>query len=79
MKIYRLQATGRDPDGDIDNYSIWFTRKSDEPSTRRKLLSLNRTERDFFDWQVGALEVHEVPTDKKGLVDFLNENCWGQG
>jgi uncharacterized membrane protein YheB (UPF0754 family) len=73
MKIYRLQAIG-DFEG-TSTLAIWFTRKSDAPRLRRELLDLDQD--PAFDTVLDALQVYEVPTDKRGLVDFLNMYCDG--
>ncbi len=70
MKIYRLRMEG--DFGNAGSRAFWFTRKADEDDYRANLLS------DCCD-PVGrpepTLEELDVPTDKAGLVAFLNKHC----
>lgn len=70
MKIYRLRMEG--DFGDADSRAFWFTRKADERDFRESLRA------DCLDPAARpdpTLEEFDVPTDKAGLVAFLNRHC----
>lgn len=69
MKVYRLHVNG-DFD-DAHSAAVWFTRKSDESRMRRDLMAR------CHDAHIPppVLEEFDIPTDKDGLVRFLNRHC----
>ena len=70
MKIYRVLMSGDFDDG--DSRAFWFTRKSEFKKHQRALFEscIDGGTRPDAD-----LEEFDVPSNKDGLVEFLNKNC----
>lgn len=69
MRVYRLHMNG--DFADAHSAAVWFTRKSDEPAVRRALMEACQDE----GMPAPYIEEFKIPTDKVGLVNFLNRFC----
>jgi hypothetical protein len=67
MRLYKLTQSDAGPE---PVRTKWVGTQSDAASTRKEWVQKLGAKRDNIE-----TEEIEVPTDKKGLIDFLNGNC----
>lgn len=65
MKLYRIPFENRNGDA----CQLWCGSQAEAKAETKRL------ETEYERWRVGDPETVEVPTDKPGLIAWLNENC----
>jgi len=69
MKLYKITATGRPDSETPDSETHWVGTQADAASKRKQLVT-----NGYKRAEVDTEEV-DVPTDKAGLLKFLNAGC----
>jgi hypothetical protein len=68
MRLYKIVASNPSEANLPDTETVWVGSKSDGVEARSKLYSAGWRRKEVEETEV------EVPTDKAGLIAFLNEN-----
>lgn len=69
MRLYKIVATPSKPDADLpDSVTVWVGAKSEGVVARKKLADDGFVRKEITETET------EVPTDKAGLLAFLNAN-----
>lgn len=69
MKLYKITATGTPDSETPDSETHWVGTQADAASKRKKLLTDGYKRANIDTDEV------DVPTDKAGLLKFLNTGC----
>lgn len=69
MRFYRITATNGLKDEDLKEKKVWVTTQGDAASTRKALIDEGFRRKDLETEEV------DVPTDKAGLLEWLNQNA----
>jgi len=67
MKLYKITASRTTTETEVDRITSWSGSQADAAKTRKRFNSELKFKRD----DITTDEV-EVPTNKAGLIDFLN-------
>ena len=69
MKLYKITATGKPDSETPDSETHWVGTQADAASKRKQLVADGYKRAEVYTDEV------DVPTDKAGLLAFLNAGC----
>ncbi len=75
MKVYRCLARLRHHDDDKNRRTaaVYYTRKGDKAKSEKAIKAIDKNER--YDIHKFTHTEFDIPTNKVGLVEFLNKKC----